>query len=140
MGSKTVSIPAGMVFRKFYCHKCGQKLQRAARTFTVRPGDPDYKKYAIHKNGLRITFFPGDVQVTEYDFCCPDCHHVTGYREQQIIAHIQKKVGARVLSQSEILTWKDSAEVAVDRKKRIGKLLWWGFLILWIAVFALLAK
>ena len=97
MGSKTVSIPAGMVFRKFYCHKCGQKLQRAARTFTVRPGDPDYKKYAIHKNGLRITFFPGDVQVTEYDFCCPDCHHVTGYREQQIKqCELQRSILERV--------------------------------------------
>lgn len=67
MKNRTVSIPVGMMTKKFCCCKCGERLSRKSRTWTVRPGDPDYRKHS--KIGRMHVI--GEVEVTEYDFQCP---------------------------------------------------------------------
>lgn len=134
MSHKSITIPFGMVTRRFYCYQCGQKLLRHSRTRTVRPGDPDYKEYAIRRSGNKTTFWAGDVDVTEYDFRCPDCNIITQYDKQLVIEAIQKNLGKNRLTQSEILLQEAQAEVSVNKKKTLHRVLW---LVAMLALFAI---
>lgn len=134
MSSKTISIPFGMITRKFYCHQCGQKLLRHRKTRTLHPGDPDYKKYAIHRTGNKVTFWTGDAKVIEYDFHCPNCNITTQYDKQLIIEHIQKKLGKPRLTQSEITTQEAQAKIVIDRRNTLRRILWGIAMLALIAV------
>ena len=134
MGRKVIYMPAGMAMRKFYCPQCGQKLQRRARTRTVTRDDPDYWEHSTSRTGTKITWHPGDVEVTEYDLHCPDCDKITLYQDQLVTEYIQKKTGSRILSQSEIREWTERAETAVQRRKKLSQLLFWGFVIAVIVI------
>lgn len=100
MKNKSFSIPIGMVIKKFYCHKCGERLTKRANTRTVKPGESDYKKY---NKISRRTYMIGDVEVTEYDFQCPSCGNIIGYDEQCLVRKIQKRLRKNILSKDEIL-------------------------------------
>lgn len=114
MKNKRKSIPAAMLFKKFYCHSCGERLVKNARTRTVRRGDPDYKEYSR----IGRTHMIGDVELTEYDFKCPCCERITSYDEQCVIERIQKNIGRQVLSPTEISDHTKKAEEDLKRRKR----------------------
>lgn len=109
------SIPFAMLTKKFFCHKCGDKLVRKAKYRTSKPGDPDYNKYS----GMLDMHVVGDIEVTEYDFICPSCNSITVFKEQCVIGRIQKLFGKKVLSQAEIdehfekeeLKWAKNEEI-----------------------------
>ena len=135
MPSKSVSIPFGMVTRKFYCHQCGQILHRYPRSRTVRPGDPDYRKYAFRRIGGKLTFWFGDVEITEYEFRCYACDIFTKYDKQLVIEHIQKNSGKHRLMQSEIRAQESHAKVVVNRKKTLWRLFIWLISLALIAIY-----
>lgn len=87
----SLSIPFAMLFRKFYCHKCGTRLKRQKVTRTLNPGDPGYEavKDRIFDNH-EIVGKPGTVSVSEYVFACPVCHSTITLKEQESIAARQK--------------------------------------------------
>ena len=131
--AKTASIPMGMVFRKFYCCKCGTKLKNNPITRTLRPGDPGY--HQARKVGK--TYYVGAVQHTEYNFKCPYCTSETEYDEQCVYTLIQKKLGRRVLIDEEIKEYKPWATAAQDKRDMITKvctIVGFGILVLVIAV------
>ena len=70
MKNKTTEFDLAMVTRTFYCHKCGSKLVRNARTRTIQQDDPEYKKHARIRRGTTAI---GDIELTEYDFKCLNC-------------------------------------------------------------------
>ena len=39
----TASIPVAMLFKKYYCHRCGERLKRQKVTETLDPGAPGYE-------------------------------------------------------------------------------------------------
>ena len=125
MANKTVSIPLGMLSRKFYCHRCGQQLLRHKSTKLYQPGDPEYKKHAVRKTGNQIEFLIGSVEVTEYDFRCPQCNTFTQYKEQLVIENIQKRLGNHNLSQSELRSQEAYARDAINRRKTLLQILCW---------------
>lgn len=106
MNGKSYSVPAGMVFSKYYCAKCGTKLKKEKTHRIVTQYDHDYYQY--HDVG---TFPLRDYDVYSYRFQCPSCHARISYDEQCIIKRIQKKQGHFVLSSSEIKRhYKDCKE------------------------------
>ena len=115
MSRKHISIPMGMVMKKFYCHKCGERLGRQPTKRTVRRGDIDYRKY----NSIGNTYYIGDVEVTEYDFKCPGCNRTMNYNEQCVISKIQKHLQKNVLSNEEIRDNRERAEQIIDRNSKI---------------------
>lgn len=119
MKNKTITIPVVMLAKKFYCHRCGTKLERQARTRTVRRGDPDYEK---HRNIADVTVF-GDIEVTEYDFCCQICGNTISFDQQRIIEYIQKRANKQTLSQSEIDTMEAEAKAFLKRKRKLTNIL-----------------
>ena len=119
MKNKSVSIPIGMVTKKFYCHKCGERLIRNARTRTIKRGDPDYKEHSR----VGHTHLIGDVELTEYDFKCPACGKIIGYEEQCVIGKIQKQLCKNILSDEEVLNNRGKATDSMDRNAKIFKVI-----------------
>ena len=115
MKNKSVSIPIGMVTKKFYCHKCGERLCKYPNTRTVKPGDPDYRKHS-KINHLHMV---GDVEVTEYDFRCPACENIIEYDEQRVVGKIQKQLSKNILSDEELLNNRGKAEDLMNRNAKI---------------------
>ena len=114
MKNKSTSIPVAMLTKKFYCHKCGERLRRNPKTRIVKRGDPDYNKYAVDE------IHPsGDIEVTEYNFQCPSCGNIIEYGEQCVIATIQKLLDKNVLSAGEISDHKANAKEQIDKKAKI---------------------
>ncbi len=118
MKNKSVRIPIGMMTKKFYCHKCGEQLEKHSKTRTLSPGDPDYKK---HCRLNHRTHMIGDVEVTEYDFQCPTCENIIEYDEQCVIEKIQKQLHTNTLSDGEIFNNRGKAEAEMDRNAKIFK-------------------
>ena len=115
MRSKSFSIDLAMVTRKFYCHKCGERLQKNPRTRLIKRGDPDYKK---HSKIGRMNVV-GDVEHTEYDFKCTFCDRLTECDEQYVIEKIQKNLKKHIISEAEYLENQDKARTSIAKKRRI---------------------
>ena len=100
MKGKSYSMPLGMIFRKYYCAKCGEVLKKELTHRVVTRNDKDY--YEFHDRG---TFPLHDHDVYNYRFKCPNCHARISYNEQCIIERIQKQQGTHVLAASEIRSY-----------------------------------
>lgn len=131
-----IVLPWGMLFRRFYCHKCGARLRRFKKNRTVTPCDEDYEKYSSSFSGGKITIYTTneDINVTEYDFKCPCCENVTKYSEQCVIRKIQKKQGKSLLETSELDELRAWAEDRVSTVKMIREMLWVGLIIACIII------
>ena len=115
MKNKHISMPLGMVTKRFHCHKCGGMLERRANTRTVSHNDHDYRKYSTVSHRHMI----GDVEVTEYNFCCPVCGNTMEYDEQCVIAKLQNKLGKSVLTESEIADNRGGIEASMEKKAKV---------------------
>ena len=114
MKNKSSSIPVAMVMRKFYCHHCGERLERSPRKRVIRRGDPDYKKHSR----IGHTRMIGDIELTEYDFKCPNCDKIIGFDEQRVIEKIQKHAGKCTLSQAEVDENIENAKAVLEKEKK----------------------
>ncbi len=112
--NRVSTIPIAMATKKFFCHKCGAKLETKAKYRTLKRGDPDYNKHS----GMLHMHAVGDIELTEYDFICPSCNSVTVFGEQRVIARIQKHLGKNKLSQSEIDAHFEKASSELEKKQR----------------------
>ncbi len=113
----TKTIHIGMIFKKHFCHKCGARLSKNPNARLISPGDKDWKK---HNRVGKMRIAPvGDIQVTEYNFKCPDCGSIIEYDEQAAIHKIQKKLKSNVLSATELEQNKEWATKSVKKIKKI---------------------
>lgn len=90
------SIPFGMIFRKMYCHKCGEKLIKNKYVRIILKDDPKYK---VYKRGR---FGEGKVTQYKYNYKCPKCYHIIEYKEQVKISKIQKQNNSFVLTNDQL--------------------------------------
>jgi RNase P subunit RPR2 len=92
----TASIPLGMLVKRFYCHKCGERLKTVCVIRTLNPGDLGYRaaENAIFDTN---TLPKGAVSVTAARLICPACHTAMTFGEQKEIAQLQKRAGTRIL-------------------------------------------
>ena len=97
MNGKNYSIPFGMVFKRYYCSKCGTKLEKEKTHRVVTKDDKDYYQYHELGNLSQI-----DYDVYEYRFKCPSCQSRISFNEQCVIERIQKKQRQKALSSTEI--------------------------------------
>ncbi len=90
------SIPFGMIFKKMYCHKCGERLVKNKYSRIILKGDPEYK---IYKRGY---FGEGKVIQYKYNYKCPKCGNVIEYKNQKEISKIQKEKKMIILSNDDV--------------------------------------
>lgn len=93
-----VSIPIAMIFKKYYCHKCGERLKRQKVTQVLNPGDPGYvaARRQVMDN-YEILGKPGSVSVIHYVFACPACRATITFDEQKDVSVKQKYTKSRIL-------------------------------------------
>ena len=95
MKGKSYSIPFGMVFKKYHCHKCGSILKKERNHRVVNKNDKDYFQYQRHNMYPRI-----EHDVYDHRFFCPKCNRAISFKEQCIIERIQKKNKTYLLEES----------------------------------------
>lgn len=118
MNGKFTSIPFGMVFKKYYCSKCGTKLEKEKTHRVVTKDDWDYYQY--HEYG---TFPKRDYDVYSYQFKCSSCGDRISFDDQCIIERIQKNHRKIVLSPEEIKENYESSREADNKRILIRNLL-----------------
>ena len=97
MKTKSYTIPFGMVFKRYYCSKCGAGLEKEKTHRVVTKDDKDYYQYHDYGEFPRY-----DVDVYDHRFKCPSCGARISFDEQCIMERIQKKCGQTVLSSYDI--------------------------------------
>ncbi len=97
MKEKSISIPFGMIFKKYYCSHCGTKLIKEKTYRIITKDDKDYYQY--HEF---CTFPNNDHHAYSYQFKCPNCNKRIAYIEQRIISKIQRKNKKYILTFDEI--------------------------------------
>lgn len=115
MKHQSYSIDVAMLTKKYYCHKCGERLVRSPRSRLITRGDPDYRKHS--RIGHHHYF--GDIELTEYDFKCCNCDRIIHPDDQYIIERIQKTLGKHILSDREFNENNRTARLAIERKAKI---------------------
>ena len=132
MKGRSVSIPIAMLTRKFYCHICGERLEKHPRKRTVQRGDPDYWEHSM----IGTTHIIADeIELTEYVFKCPSCGGIFPFYEQCVIENLQKSFGRHILSQAEIGDHIQKANEERYRQNRIKGIV---YKALFIAILAFL--
>jgi len=118
MKNKTSEFDLAMVTRKFYCHKCGDRLLRNARTRIIKRGDPDYREHS--KFGTKRVI--GDIELTEYDFKCWTCDRIINPDEQYVIEQMQKMLEKHILTDEEFAENEEKARSAIAKKRKITEI------------------
>ncbi|MBQ8719663.1 MAG: hypothetical protein IJY65_01365 [Clostridia bacterium] len=113
MRGKSHSIPIGMIFKKYYCSCCGNRLNKEQTHRVVSKDDIDYYQY--HEIGNYPRY---DYDVYSYQFKCPNCDQRISYKEQCIINRIQKKLGKKIITSSEIKELYYEAKTREERKDK----------------------
>ena len=95
MGSRgyEAEIPIGMLFRKMYCAKCGEKLKLQKRSRIIKKGEEGFRSHF----GRRYIIGMTEIKKTEYDYICLQCQQITTYDEQLQIRKQQKLLGKKIL-------------------------------------------
>ena len=129
-----MSMPAGMMFRKCYCHKCGERLEKNPVTRLIPPDSPEFKKHA-RVGGKRVAPI-GDFEVTECNsYICPNCGNVIDYYKQITISKIQKKYKQNILYESTVKSDWDEFKAKTDRNEKIIRFVGTGSALLLLVLF-----
>ena len=91
------TAPLGMLFRKMYCHKCGNKLKKKKESRIFRKGEPGYSNDILGQSTIGMD----RIEKAWYVYWCPDCNTKITYGEQCIIAKEQKKQKKKILKEDE---------------------------------------
>jgi len=133
LNGKSYSMGAAMPFRKFYCAKCGAKLEKERTHRVVTKGDRDYYRYQSPNK------FPHrDWDVYGYRFRCSACNARITYEDQCIIEKIQKMQGKAVLSDEEIKSHYQEGKKIRSKNALLRSILFSaGFLLLAFVLFCM---
>lgn len=121
MSGKEYNFPVGMIVKKFYCHKCGERLLKSPYTRFIHSSNPEYDNYL---GGTHIT---GPIEKTQYNFKCSECYHSISYNKQLVISEIQRKLNKKRLTEEEIKNNIDLAKKKKLKKDKIGEITWFVF-------------
>lgn len=127
LNGKSFSLPLGIVSKRHYCSKCGEKLKKEKTHRVVTKDDKDYYRY--HKAG---SFPQRDYNVYDYRLVCPSCQARISFEEQRIIEKIQRKNRKKILSSYEIKNDYDECKKKRGIELLISKII---FSIVFVAFF-----
>ena len=96
------SISPGMLFKKMYCCKCGEKLKRE---FFVVGYSEDEGCTCAGFSGSILSFSYRPPRTTEYQECfyvCHGCNYAISYDDQKMVAEYQKESGKKILTEKQM--------------------------------------
>jgi NAD-dependent SIR2 family protein deacetylase len=118
MKGKSFSIPFGMIFKRYHCHKCGATLKKEKTHRIVSKDDRDYYRY--HDYG---SFPRYDYDVYDYQFKCPNCQRRISYDEQLVVEVIQKKTKQKIVSSNEVKDNYSKAKTTLNKRVLLRNIL-----------------
>lgn len=92
-----LTIPAGMIFKKMYCHKCGTTLNKIKVSKVYKKGDIGYTNQIAGLTAIGMD----KIEKAYYIYRCNNCGLEITYEEQCIIAKKQKKEKKKILEKYE---------------------------------------
>lgn len=90
-------IPAGMVFKKMYCHKCGEKFKIKKISYILKKGEDGYSNDILGHPTIGMD----KKEIWYYIYKCPNCGFEISYDEQVRISKIQKKKKKKILTEND---------------------------------------
>ena len=95
-GSET-KIPAGMVFRKMFCHQCGAQLKKHRITEVYKEGDAGYSNRILGQPTLGMS----EISKSYYIYKCANCGSEISYDDQCDVAKKQKRLEKKILDEND---------------------------------------
>ena len=91
------TISLGMIFKKMYCHKCGNRLKRKKISNTYKKGEPGYSNDVLGHSTIGMD----RIERVYYIYRCPDCGFEITYDEQCVIAKKQRRLKKKILGETD---------------------------------------
>ena len=88
-------ISIGMLIRKMYCSKCGNRLNRTKVSNLWHKGEEGYQSHILGHQTIGMD----KIVKTSYIYKCPNCGNITTYDEQKLISKKQKECKSKILSE-----------------------------------------
>ena len=85
----------GMLFRKMYCSKCGERLKKRKQSVTIKKGEEGFQSHIAGHATIGMT----EITKSELVYICPQCQQITTYDQQLQIRKKQKLLGKRILDE-----------------------------------------
>ena len=95
-GSET-KIPAGMIFKKMFCHKCGAPLKKEKITEVYKKGNVGYSNKILGHSTLGMS----EISKSHYIYKCTNCDSKIDYDRQCVIAKKQKLLKKKILNEND---------------------------------------
>lgn len=117
-------VPVLGMLKKFYCFKCGKKLEKIKSTELDVEEGGFYASFRMLN--LNIGYKPETiVHNIKYNYRCKDCKIINTYDEQEEVAEMQKIVGHHVLTDHEIgdINLITKAQTRIKNRKLISKII-----------------
>lgn len=92
------TIEVGMLFKKRYCYRCGQRLKINKVINVYKRGEPGFKKDICGSSTIGM----GSIKIVTYNYKCPNCNNIITCSEQDAIAKLQKLSGKTILTDNEL--------------------------------------
>lgn len=93
---KEITIHLGMIFRRMYCQKCGETLNKKRVSNTYKKGDPNYSNDILG----HYTIGMDKIERVYYIYHCPNCGLEVTYDEQCNVAKKQKRLKKKILDKN----------------------------------------
>ena len=90
-------MPVGMLFRKMYCHQCGERLTKKKVSVVLQKGDPFFTSWLSG----RATIGMDRKEEISYIYKCQNCGLEINYDAQCEIAKKQKELNKKILDEKE---------------------------------------
>lgn len=99
--SYSFHIPMGMIFKRMYCCKCGEKLKRTFLPIGYQEEGGAF--FGASVTSLSISYrSPRIVENNECFYSCENCHYYISYDDQKIIAEYQSESGRKILTEKQM--------------------------------------
>lgn len=89
-----MNIPIGMLFKKMYCYKCGNKLEKKKISEIIKKGDLAYSDDILGHGTIGMD----KKEQISYIYKCPNCQLEITYEEQCIISEKQRRANKKILN------------------------------------------
>ena len=108
------TIDVGMIFKKMYCHKCGNRLKKKKISNTYKKGDPKFSRWLMNN----LTIFMDRKEESYYIYKCPNCEAEISYDTQCLVAKLQKIHKSVILDESIEAVKAINRIILLDEKTR----------------------
>lgn len=89
--------PLTTIFKKMYCHKCGERIKKKTESTLYYKGDIGYTNPHLFKTPIGMD----KMEKKKWIYFCQRCGNTQSCKQQIEISKLQKKLGRNILTEEE---------------------------------------